>query len=221
MARSVTGTQTTTDSAPRAIQIRSKYSERQPTAALQPHATFLHIRPRGEVFAPMRHEVSRQVSDPRCHTHSGRVQDYLLTHNANKYLAAQTATASASGANTEHEQDENEDAWPAEIWPTFDCEFQVETDRQMTSQLFSLFDEAKRSGHVVEVGSHEICTKWKTSASSHEICTKWKTSASSLRSSGKRVRSWVAAVRCLAQCPLCNAFARVWTKTPSQAGVKR
>jgi len=208
MARSVTGTQTTTDSAPRAIQIRSKYSERQPTAALQPHATFLHIRPRGEVFAPMRHEVSRQVSDPRCHTHSGRVQDYLLTHNAIKYLAAQTATASASGADTEHEQDENEDSSPAEIWPTFECKFQVETDRQMTSQLFSMFDEAKRSGHVVEVGSHEICTKWKTSASS-------------LRSSGKRVRSWVAAVRCLAQCLLCNAVASVWTKKPSQAAVKR
>jgi len=192
MAR--TGTRVASDAPPAAVQTQSKHSELQ--RPLQPLS---HSLPRGQ------EEASSRSTDPR--VQCGMIQNSLLPRNLSKNSAPRTATASALGADTEDERDENEDVSPDEVLPTFNCEFPVEADLELMTQLLDMFDAAKISGHVVEVGPNELCTKWKSSGTS-------------LKSSLKCVRSWTAAMRCLAQCLSCSALARVWTTNKSKASVK-
>ena len=186
------GTRAASDSPPAAVQTQSKISE-----LYRPLQPISHSLPRGQ------EEASSRSTDPR--VQCGIIQNYLLPCNLSKNAAPRTATASASGADTEDERNENADVSP--VLRTFNCEFPVEANLQLMTQLLDMFDAAKISGHVVEVGPNELCTKWKSSGTS-------------LKSSVKCVRSWTAAMRCLAQCLSSSELARVWTTIKSKASVK-
>jgi len=188
------GTRTASDSPPAAVQRQSKNSE-----LYRPLQRISHSLPRGQ------EEASSRSTDPR--VQCGIIQNYLLPRNLSKNSAPRTATVSASGAEIEDERNENADVSPDEVLRTFNCEFPVEANLKLMTQLLDMFHAAKISGHVVEVGPNELCTKWKSSGTS-------------LKSSAKCVRSWTAAMRCLVRFLSCSALARVWTTNKSKASVK-
>jgi len=99
------------------------------------------------------------MSLARCHA-KRRAQRERRGKAPSDYSPSRISSVSDADTETDFERDEQDAASPADALPTFDMVFEecakvaskAEADCKMMNELLSLFDAAKKSGHVVELG---------------------------------------------------------------------